>query len=50
MQVYGTFWPRTPSGGGFASTSCPKCGQEYSAAWAKVNDMFGIQANGFWGI
>jgi len=49
VQVYGTFFTPTPSGGGFASTSCPKCGAEYTAAWTRVNDMFGISLNGFWG-
>lgn len=48
MQVYGTFFKNTPSGGGFASTSCPKCGNEYTAVWNKMNMMFGIQLNGFW--
>ena len=48
VQVYGTFFKNTPSGGGFASTSCPKCGVEYTSIWNKMNEMFGIQTNGFW--
>jgi hypothetical protein len=48
LQVYGRFFSNTPAGGGFASTSCPKCGAEYSAAWEKMNAMFGTQQIGFW--
>ena len=48
LQVYGQFFSDTPSGGGFASTSCPRCGAEYTAAWAKINAMFGLSPNHFW--
>ena len=33
VQVYGTFWTPTPTGGGFADATCPTCGAPYTAAY-----------------